>query len=439
VSAGSELAAAALRTTESAALFARAQAALPGGVSSPVRAFRHVGGTPIFVRSGAGATIEDEDGNRFVDYCMSWGPLALGHAHPAVVRAVADTAARGTTFGTPTRAEVELAELVTALYPAAERVRFVSSGTEAVMSAVRVARGATKRDLIVKFDGCYHGHADYLLVQAGSGLATAGIPDSAGVPAAIAGTTAVLPLADAEAFRALMRARGGEVAAVIIEGIPANSGLLVQTREFVELLRDECTKAGALLILDEVITGFRLGAGGAAARYGVRPDLVTFGKVIGGGLPVGAYGGRADLMSQVAPLGPIYQAGTLSGNPVAMAAGKAALETLRAGGWALLEDRALKLEAALRPVVEAAPGPATLVREGSIFWLVFQAGAPRAWGEVDRSGAKRYARFHRALLERGVYLPPSAFEVFFVSTAHGGGEIEKTARAFGEALRVSAA
>ncbi len=430
----------ALKTTASEALFERAQAALPGGVSSPVRAFKHVGGTPLFMRSGAGAHVEDEDGNRFLDFCMSWGPLVLGHAHPAIVRAVSETVARGSTFGTPTAGEVELAELVTSLYPAAERVRFVSSGTEAVMSAVRVARGATGRDLIVKFDGCYHGHADYLLVKAGSGLATAGTPDSAGVPAAIAGTTAVLPLADLAALRAFMRERGREVAAVLIEGVPANSGLLVQEPAFVAALREECTRAGALLVLDEVITGFRLGAGGAAARYGVRPDLVTFGKVIGGGLPVGAYGGRADLMAHVAPLGPVYQAGTLSGNPVAMAAGKAALETLRAGGWALLDDRARALEAALAPVCAAAPGgPATLVREGSIFWIVFQERAPRAWGEVDAAAAKRrFPRFHRALLERGVYFPPSAFEVFFASTALSGDDIRRAARAIAEALEASA-
>lgn len=427
----------ALNRAGSERLFARAQAALPGGVSSPVRAFRHVGGTPLFLRVGAGAEIEDEDGNRFIDYCLSWGPLALGHAHPAIVRAVAETAARGTTFGTPTRAEVELAELVREMYPAAERVRFVSSGTEAVMSAVRVARGATGRDLIVKFDGCYHGHADYLLVQAGSGLATAGVPDSAGVPAAIARTCAVLPLADVDALRAFMRARGREVAAVLIEGVPANAGLLVQERAFVEAIREECTAAGALFLFDEVITGFRLGPGGAAARYGVRPDLVTFGKVIGGGLPVGAYGGRRDLMETVAPLGPVYQAGTLSGNPVAMAAGRAALETLWAGGWEKLEERAAALERALRSAIR--DDGVTLLREGSIFWLAFQARPPRAWSEVDRAGAKRYARFHQALLERGVYLPPSAYEVFFVSTAHTDEEIERTAAAFGEALAVALA
>ncbi len=422
-------------TNESEALFARARALLPGGVSSPVRAFKAVGGTPLFIKKGAGCRIEDEDGNRYVDWCQSWGPLALGHAHPRVVRAVAEAAANGTSFGAPTRAEVELAALVQELHPAVERLRFVSSGTEAVMSAVRVARGFTRRDLIVKFDGCYHGHADYLLVKAGSGLATLGTPDSAGVPAPIAGTTAVLPLADEGALRDFMRERGREVAAVIIEPVPANAGLLLQEPSFLAALREETTIAGSLLIFDEVITGFRLGPGGATAHYGIRPDLVTFGKVIGGGLPVGAYGGRADVMALVAPEGPVYQAGTLSGNPVAMAAGRAALEALMDGGWATLEARAAATEAALRPIVEAAPVPARLVRLGSILWIVFQRDAPRAFSAVDGVAAKRlFPRFHRALLDRGVYFPPSAYEVFFASTAHDDAAIAQTARALREGL-----
>jgi glutamate-1-semialdehyde 2,1-aminomutase len=419
----------------SQALFERAQQLLPGGVSSPVRAFRSVGGTPIFMKRGQGALVWDEDGNRYVDYCMSWGPLALGHAPAPVVAAVREAAEQGTSFGTPTAAEVALAETVTRLQPLAERVRFVSSGTEAVMSAVRAARGFTRRDLLVKFDGCYHGHADYLLVKAGSGLATCGQADSAGVPEAIAGTTVVLPLDDEAALRALMRERGREVAAVIIEPVPANCGLLLQRPEFLRLLREETTRHGALLIFDEVISGFRLGAQGAAGHYGVAPDLLTFGKVIGGGLPVGAYGGRREVMDMIAPVGPVYQAGTLSGNPVAMAAGRAMLETLAAGGWERLEAVSRELEQLLLPVL--APYPVTLVRLGSIFWLVFQTCAPRAWHQVERAGAERYKAVHRALLERGVYFAPSAFEVFFTSAAHESAQLRDTAAALGEALKVA--
>ncbi len=407
-----------LKTQASESLFERATRVLPGGVSSPVRAFRAVGGTPLFMRSGAGARIEDEDGNRFVDFCMSWGALALGHAHPTVVRAITETAARGTTFGTPTAGEVELAERISALYPAAERVRFVSSGTEAVMSAVRVARGATGRDLIVKFDGCYHGHADYLLVKAGSGLATAGTPDSAGVPAAIAATSAVLPLDDLGAFRAFMSERGREVAAVLIEGVPANAGLLVQTPEFLACLRAECAARGALLILDEVITGFRLGPGGAAARYGIRPDLVTFGKVIGGGLPVGAYGASRTLMSLVAPLGPVYQAGTLSGNPLAMAAGLATLRLLDEDAYARLEASGAWLEAGLNEAIRSASATARVQRVGSLLTLFFTDRPVHSEDDAMTCDRERFAAFHRAMLGRGLMLPPSQFECWFLSLAH---------------------
>ncbi|MCO5166932.1 MAG: glutamate-1-semialdehyde 2,1-aminomutase [Planctomycetes bacterium] len=419
----------------SRALFERAQALLPGGVSSPVRAFRSVGGTPVFLARGEGPLAWDEDGNRYVDLCMSWGPLALGHAPAPVVEAIAAAAASGTSFGTPTSAEVALAETVTRLQPLAERVRFVSSGTEAVMSAVRVARGFTGRDLLVKFDGCYHGHADYLLVKAGSGLATSGQPDSAGVPSAVAATTVVLPLDDEAAFRALMSARGREVAAVIVEPVPANCGLLLQRPEFLAALREETARHGALLILDEVISGFRLGPGGAAAHYGIAPDLLTYGKVIGGGLPVGAYAGRREVMEVVAPAGPVYQAGTLSGNPVAMAAGRATLEALERGGWERLEAASATLEALLAPVV--APYPVSLVRLGSIFWLAFQRPAPRAWHQVERAGAERYRRLHRAMIERGVYLAPSAFEVFFTSAAHGDDVLREVADAMREALVIA--
>jgi glutamate-1-semialdehyde 2,1-aminomutase len=413
-------------------LFEQALGLIPGGVSSPVRAFKSVGGTPVFMQRGAGAHVWDEDGNDYVDYCCSWGPLALGHAHPKVVAAIQENAALGTSFGTPHREEVALASLVVELQPWAERVRFVSSGTEAVMSAVRLARGYTGRDLIVKFDGCYHGHADYMLVKAGSGLATSGQADSAGVPEAIASTTVVLPLDDEDALRAFMKARGAEVAAVVVEPVPANCGLLLQRAEFLQLLRDETERAGALLLFDEVISGFRLGAGGAATHYEIRPDLFTFGKVIGGGLPVGAYAGKREIMERVAPLGPVYQAGTLSGNPLAMAAGRAALEALRDGGWDRLSDRGEALAERLAPAL--APHPLELVRIGSIFWLSFQSPAPRSYAALDRAGAAIYARLHALLLERGVYLAPSAFEVGFLSTAHSNDDLDRTAAALSEAL-----
>ena len=327
-----------LELARSAALYERACEVLPGGVNSPVRAFRAVGGTPLFFRSGGGARFIDEDGNSYLDYVMSWGPLILGHAHPAVVDAVRAAAGRGTSFGAPCAAEVALAEKVVASYPGCEMVRFVSSGTEATMSAVRLARGVTGRSRVLKFDGCYHGHADSLLVKAGSGLATFGTPSSAGVPNVLAELTAVAPLDDDEALDATFAALGGELAAVIIEPVPANAGLLLQRREFLAGLAERTRRAGALLIFDEVISGFRLGPGGAAAQLGITPDLATFGKVIGGGLPVAAYGGRRDLMRHLSPLGAVYQAGTLSGNPLAMAAGLATLETLeREDGWARLD------------------------------------------------------------------------------------------------------
>lgn len=421
--------------SRSEALFQEAQLLLPGGVSSPVRAFRSVGGTPVFMARGAGSKVWDVDGNEYVDYCCSWGPLALGHAPPAVVEAVQRSAALGTSFGTPHADEVGLARLVNELQPLAERVRFVSSGTEAVMSAVRLARGYTGRDLVLKFDGCYHGHADYLLVKAGSGLATSGQADSAGVPAGIAATTLVLPLDDEAAVRELFATRGSEIAAVLVEPVPANCGLLVQRPEWLACLREESAKAGALLIFDEVITGFRLGAGGAAARFGITPDLLTFGKVIGGGLPVGAYGGKREVMEHVAPLGPVYQAGTLSGNPLAMAAGRAALSALREGGFAKLEELGALAEELWTPVL--APYPIELVRVGSIFWLSFQRPAPRDYAAIERAGAARYARLHAALLERGVYWAPSAFEVGFVSTAHTRADFEHTAQALGEGLALA--
>jgi len=411
---------------------------MPAGVNSPVRAFGSVGGTPLFYDHALGCRFTDADGREFIDYVGSWGPLILGHAHPSVIEAVTTAAAKGTSFGAPCAQEVELAELVVDTVPFLEMVRFVSSGTEAVMSAVRLARGVTGRDAIVKFTGCYHGHADYLLVAAGSGLATFGTPSSAGVPASSAGHTLLLPLDDETAFRRLMTEHGDEIAAVIIEGIPANNGLLPQSPGFVAALRDECSRHGAMLIFDEVITGFRLGPDGAAGHYGIEPDLVTYGKIIGGGMPVGAYGGKREHMEKLAPLGPVYQAGTLSGNPVAMAAGAAALRTLLADGgstWEHLDTLGARLETGIREVFNHHDLPWSVVRRGSILWLALQDGpAPLTAEDIDGDAAERYAKLHASLLNRGVYLAPSAYEVIFVSAAHDGAAIDQTVAAFDAAV-----
>ena len=425
-----------LSLDRSAALYERACRVLPGGVNSPVRAFRAVGGGPIFYREAAGARFTDEDGNTYLDYVMSWGPLILGHAHPAVVEAVRAAAGRGLSYGAPCAAEVALAEKVVASYPGCEMVRFVSSGTEAVMSAIRLARGATGRPRVLKFDGCYHGHVDSLLVKAGSGLATFGTPNSAGVPEALAELTVVVPLDDEAALEQAFAAHGAELAAAIIEPVPANAGLLVQRREFLLRLAELARRAGALLVFDEVISGFRLGPGGAAAHYGITPDLATFGKVIGGGMPVGAYGGRRDLMQQVSPLGAVYQAGTLSGNPVAMAAGLATLDALAAeDGWRRLESLGARLEAGVRGMLADRSLPVGFARLGSLFWLAMQPGEPpRRFDAVAPEGAAHYAALHRALLERGVYLAPSAFEVGFLSLAHTEADVDATVAALAAAL-----
>jgi glutamate-1-semialdehyde 2,1-aminomutase len=422
--------------TRSAELYARACRAIPGGVSSPVRAFRAVGGTPLFIASGAGARITDADGRTYLDLVNSWGPLIAGHAHPAVVTAIRTALERGTTFGAPCEGEVLLAERVSAAYPAAEQVRFVSSGTEAVMSAIRVARAFTGRDLIVKFAGCYHGHADHLLVAAGSGLATFGKPSSAGVPRAFTECTRVLPLDDEAAVEALFEAEGARIAAVIIEPVPANHGLLVQRREFLETLRRVTRAHGALLIFDEVISGFRLGPGGAAELLGITPDLATFGKVIGGGMPVGAFGGARPIMARLAPDGDTYQAGTLSGNPVAMAAGLATLDLLeRESGWQRLEARGAELEALLKPVLARAAFPVHLVRVGSLVWLSFhERGAPRTAAALSERETARFARLFHAMLARGVYLPPSAYEACFLSLAHSRADLGEFTAALGAAL-----
>ena len=420
----------------SAQLYARACRVIPGGVSSPVRAFRAVGGTPLFIASGAGARITDADGRSYLDLVNSWGPLIVGHAHPAVVAAIRTALERGTTFGAPCEGEVLLAERVSAAYPAAEQVRFVSSGTEAVMSAIRVARAFTGRDQIVKFAGCYHGHADHLLVAAGSGLATFGKPSSAGVPRAFTECTRVLPLDDEAAVEALFAAEGARIAAVIIEPVPANHGLLIQRREFLETLRRVTRAHGALLIFDEVISGFRLSRGGAAELFGITPDLATFGKVIGGGMPVGAFGGARPIMARLAPEGDTYQAGTLSGNPVAMAAGLATLDLLeRESGWQRLEARGAELEALLKPVLARAAFPVHLVRAGSLIWMSFhERGAPRTAAALSERETARFARLFHAMLARGVYLPPSAYEACFLSLAHSRADLEEFTAALAAAL-----
>ena len=418
-------------------LYQRATRVIPGGVNSPVRAFRAVGGTPLFFVSGRGAHLTDADGRRYLDLVCSWGPLILGHAHPAVVEAVTRACHQGTTFGAPCPAEVELAERVVASYPGIEQVRLVSSGTEAVMSAIRLARAFTGRDLIVKFSGCYHGHADHLLVAAGSGLATFGRPSSAGVPEAFTACTRVLPLDDEAAVDALFAREGERIAAVIIEPLPANHGLLPQRRELLERLRALTRERGALLIFDEVISGFRLARGGAAERFGLVPDLATFGKVIGGGMPVGAFAGPARIMARLAPDGDTYQAGTLSGNPVAMASGIATLDVLAAeNGWERLESLGAQLEHLLQPVLREAPFPIHLVRAGSLFWLsLHENGAPRTAATLPPQAVERFAALFHAMLAEGIYLPPSAYEACFLSLAHTAADLERLAQGLRSALR----
>jgi len=423
-------------TAKSRELYARACNVIPKGVNSPVRAFGAVGGEPLYIARGAGGEIWDEDGNRYLDFVGSWGPLILGHAHPEVIAAVQDASTRGLTYGAPCKQEIALAEMVIAAYPGLEQVRFVSSGTEATMSAIRLARGATGRDLIVKFAGCYHGHADHLLVSAGSGLATFGRPSSAGVPQAFAELTRVLPLDDEKALADLFAAEGSRIAAVIIEPIPANNGLLLQRKDFLTALRDHTKASGALLIFDEVISGFRVGPGGAAALYGITPDIATFGKIIGGGLPVGAFGASRKIMSNIAPEGGVYQAGTLSGNPVAMAAGAATLAVLQRDSiWSRLEDLGALLEKKMAPIVANAPLPVGQVRVGSIHWFYFQSGpAPRSAAALESAAGERFAPVFRNLLARGMYVAPSAYEVFFLSSAHTPEHVDRFAAAFASAL-----
>ena len=416
-------------------LFARARAVIPGGVSSPVRAFKAVGGVPRFVARAEGARVFDEDGGAYVDYVGSWGPMILGHAHPAVLEAVTAAAARGTSFGAPCAAEVELAERVVRAVPSIDKVRFVSSGTEATMSALRVARGFTGRSKIVKFDGCYHGHADGLLVSAGSGVATLGIPGSPGVPAGTVADTIVIPFNDEAALAAATAAHGHEIAAVIVEPVCGNMGTVAPRPGYLETLRDVTRKTGTVLIFDEVMTGFRLAKGGAQELYGVTPDMTCLGKIVGGGLPAAAYGGRADIMATVAPEGPVYQAGTLSGNPLAMAAGCAVLDRLAPSVYKTLEARSARLEAGLRRAAGDANVTVAINRVGSMITVFFCAGPVVDYATAKASDTKRFGRFFHAMLERGVYLPPGQFEAAFVSLAHGDAEIDLTVRAAAEAFR----
>ncbi|MFQ5778054.1 MAG: glutamate-1-semialdehyde 2,1-aminomutase [Terriglobia bacterium] len=417
----------------------RAQRRIPGGVNSPVRAFGAVGGNPPFISSGRGAQLSDVEGRTYLDYVGSWGPLILGHAHPEIVGALEEAARRGTSFGAPTPLEVELAEKICQAFPSMQKVRLVNSGTEATMSALRLARGATGRKAVIKFEGCYHGHADSLLAKAGSGVATFNLPDSAGVPEEFVRFTLTLPYNDLPAAEKVFAERGREIAAVILEPVAGNMGCVLPAPGFLEGLRALTEQHGALLLFDEVITGFRIAPGGAQERFGVRADLTTLGKVIGGGLPVGAYGGRADLMDQVAPLGPVYQAGTLSGNPLAVSAGLTALGLLeRPGAYEQLEARGSQLAQGIEEAAGAAGVPVEVNRCGSMLTVFFSGQPVRDYASARRSDTGRFARFHRALLERGVYWPPSQFESAFVSLAHTEAEIEQTVAAARQAFRAAA-
>ena len=416
--------------SRSEALFAEALKHIPGGVNSPVRGFRAVGGTPFFAASASGARVTDVDGNTYIDYVGTWGPAILGHAALPIVRAIQSTAERGTSFGIPHAQEVTMAQRVKSLVPSVEKVRFCNSGTEATMSAIRLARGFTGRDLIVKFDGCYHGHSDGLLVKAGSGALTLGCPDSSGVPADVARQTLVLPFNDPEALRRVFEKHDGQLAAVILELVPANAGLYLPKPGYLELLRQLTRDHGSVLIADEVMTGFRLGPAGAQGVFGLTPDLSCFGKIIGGGLPVGAFGGRAEIMDQLAPLGPVYQAGTLSGNPLAMAAGLAALDALQSSdAWNRLEAVGSELEQGMVGVAKATQIPMQFQRIGSMFCGYFTEHPVWNLADAMRSDRTRFARFFHGMLDRGVYLAPSQFEAGFISTAHTSAEIEATIRA----------
>jgi glutamate-1-semialdehyde 2,1-aminomutase len=411
-------------------LFAEALRYIPGGVNSPVRAFRAVGGHPFFAARAKGAHVWDVDGNKFIDYVCTWGPAILGHAHPKIISAVTAAAKKGTSFGIPNPFEVKMAKLICECFRSIQKVRMTNSGTEACMSAIRLARGFTRRDKIIKFDGCYHGHADSLLVKAGSGALTFGNADSAGVPADFAKHTVVLPFNDLEAVKAAFIANKNEIAAIIVEPVPGNAGLYLPNKGYLEFLR-EITKAnGALLILDEVMTGFRLAPGGAQERFKILPDLTCLGKIIGGGLPVGAFGGRADIMDYLAPLGPVYQAGTLSGNPIAMAAGIAALEDLgKHKVYERLESSGARLEAGMRDAAKSAKIPVQFNRCGSMFCAYFTSGPVKNLADALKSDRARFTQFFHGMLKEGIYLAPSQFEAGFISAAHSGRDIDATVRA----------
>jgi glutamate-1-semialdehyde 2,1-aminomutase len=421
---------------KSEALFAEALNYIPGGVNSPVRAFRAVGGQPFFVNRAKGCRVTTVDGDELIDYVGTWGPAILGHAHPRVIKAVQDTAANGTSFGIPNPLEVTMAKLICRLVPSVQKVRMTNSGTEACMSAIRLARGFTQREKIIKFDGCYHGHVDSLLVKAGSGALTFGNPDSAGVPAAFTQHTIVVPYNDADAVKAVFAANPGQIAGIIVEPVPGNAGLYLPKPGFLEYLRQITQADGALLIFDEVMTGFRLAAGGAQQRFGITPDLSCFGKIIGGGLPVGAFGGRKDIMDCLAPLGPVYQAGTLSGNPLAMAAGIANLEEMEASGcWCKLEELSEQLEAGLKAAAKAANIPVTLNVCGSMFCGYFTSQPVWNLADAMTSDRERFKKFFHGMLAEGVYLAPSQFEAGFISAAHTPADVEATVKAAAKVMR----
>jgi len=420
---------------KSAAAFARSQRVIPGGVNSPVRAFRSVGGTPVFVKSADGCMLVDVDGNAYIDYVMSWGPLILGHAHPLVIAAVRDAAQLGTSFGAPTEAESDLAELVISLVPSIDRVRFCSSGTEATMSALRLARGFTGRAKVVKFAGCYHGHGDAFLISAGSGALTNGVPDSPGITEGVSRDTIVVDYNDTAGLRAAFEAHGEEIAAVIVEPYVGNMGLVLPLPEFLPAMRALCTEYGSVLIFDEVMTGFRVAPGGVQERDGIVPDLTTLGKIIGGGLPVGAFGGRAEIMDKLSPVGPVYQAGTLSGNPLAMAAGLATLRGLQAPGvYAHLDTLGTRFATGMSEVFTRHSVPHVAANRGSMVGFFFTAGPVTNLSEAKQSDTALFGRFFHAMLDRGIYLAPSQFEAGFLSTAHRPTDVDHTIAMADEAL-----
>lgn len=425
-----------MKIDRSVGLFQEAQTIFPGGVNSPVRAFRAVGGQPLFIQRGEGPYLFDVDGNRYIDYVLSWGPLITGHAHPDVVKAIQEAACLGTSYGAPSPLEIGLAKSIMEFMPNIEMIRFVNSGTEATMSALRLARAYTKCEKIIKFDGCYHGHADMLLVQAGSGVATLGLPDSPGVPSAVASDTLVAQFNDLESVEALFKKYPDQIAGIIVEPVAGNMGVVPPQFGFLEGLRKLSTEYGAVLIFDEVMTGFRVHKGGAQTLYNIKPDLTTLGKVIGGGLPVGAYGGKKEIMQLVAPLGPMYQAGTLSGNPLAMSAGIAALSLIREEKvWRKLEQAAARLEAGVASAAKQVGIPIQQTRVGTMFTTFFSETKPIGWNTVKVADKVRFGKFFQKMLENGVYLAPSQFEAGFISTLHTDEIIDRTIEAVEESLR----